>query len=302
MRIDFRRVFLIALALGASCAWVAVRLQSRETRVDAGADVAPASPIFDASDPEIRRLLAWTGSDDEALFRNCAVDQPDRIRIAATPGYRPGSRQRELSITRQGAGASLDYFERAFPVERLDAPGTVHAKVQIEASERSTLDELFVEAGYPAKLAPTEGESCPDAGLRLVESCLGGRYYAVFRSCDPGAVDRLAEDAFAFARKKVVARGQPVPPQAVTFKGEVVITRHGAFVIRDGREKPYALAVPARFAANDDIERVLTMGGALRGGGGSGRGRFTGLIKGPPSVAWFELQSAENLEQPDEAR
>ena len=299
MRFDLRRVLLIALVLGVGGGVVAKRLLSSASPVPERAP-ATSSPILDVGDPQVRRMLEWVRSHGGSLIGDCDIDQPNRMRIAAVPGYRPDSRLRDLWITHQDDGASLEYFDRAFP-HGVGESDTIHAKVGITSVERAGLDRLVAEAGYPATIAPVDGVMGLDCGTRLVESCQEGRYYVAMRSCGVGTLDVLTDSAFAFARERVAARGKAVAPVAVTFDGQVTVTRHGSFLRVDGSEKSYVLIVPAAFAANADIERLFALGGGLRAVGAPVRGRFTGFRRGPASEAWFELHSAENLEYRPEA-
>jgi hypothetical protein len=305
--VDGRRIFLAALALGVGAAVVWVRLNRPEVRTPAAEERAagaapapgPATPELDASDPAIRRVIARVSNGEaaSALFRSCDEDQADRIRIATVPGYRPDARQRELVVTNRGNGALLEYFDRRFP-DIYAASDMAHRRVLLDATEWQAFRKLLADGGYPHAIAPAHGDVCSDGAWRRIESCLEGRYYAAFRGCGVDALDTLSEAAYAFARDRTATEyAQDVSPRPITVVGEIVVTHHGSYLEGYDDGEDFGLSVADDPAARAAMSRVIELGSEFRGGSGAVRGRFSGVLRGPAGIEWFELHDAEDLQR-----
>jgi hypothetical protein len=214
--VDARRVLLIVVALSAGGAGLLAGWLLPRDDAHAIEERRPASPVFDAADMDVRLALVWQDGPPRTppapaseLFLRCNDGLPDEYRIAQTPGYTLDPRARTLAVTRQGDGALLQYSERQWlaPPEEEQA---YFASIAIDAERFRAIEAKFAAAGYPQAMAPWDGPPCPDAGTRRIESCLGGRYYTVFRGCvTPG--DLLAIDVLALARDQFAAAGKPLP-------------------------------------------------------------------------------------------
>lgn len=209
VRIDWRRVLLVAvvIALGCVLAWKA---QERDYFRQAGkTDPAalPSKAVFAMEGPDgWFALRMFHNSHAGWLREDCQERSAETYVVESMPGNRPAPVNRDARIEIWGERARIVFRSHA----RLGGGEPWAREATMDTTGIQRLHSLLQNAGYPAEMAPTDGNfGCVDTGTVLIQSCHAGHYYGVARGCGHTPVHDLVEDVLDFAEAGT-AQGRPV--------------------------------------------------------------------------------------------
>jgi hypothetical protein len=204
--LDTRRILLGAMVLAVVVGF-AGRSLLRASSVRELPDAAPPAATFDVGDADTRVALRYLQGDDPGawLGNDCDADSPDRYRVEAIPGNRPGALHRQAHVVLGGNSAQVEYREAEFRLPP-DAPAWRRGNAAAEDVRR--FEQRLADAGYPASIPPSPLAippdppllGCLDAGVVKLESCVGGRYYGFARGCGQLAESTLVDGLLDFAK------------------------------------------------------------------------------------------------------